>query len=102
LVGRAMLGLDTNFYYAAAALHVPPWHWFQGPYYFLAVLALFTHVGCAAYWQLADGGVRTAVVPAAMLVGTIVSLLIVMTLAGKTVPVEVPPRYKATYLPAGT
>ncbi len=54
IYGRAILGLDTNFRYAAAGFHVPPWQWFFAPYYFLAVASLFTHVGCAVYWKLAS------------------------------------------------
>jgi succinate dehydrogenase/fumarate reductase cytochrome b subunit len=46
LVGRAG-GLDTNFYFAAAGLHVWPFVLFFAPYYFLAVAALFVHLGCA-------------------------------------------------------
>lgn len=36
--------VDTNFYFAAAGFHVPPNQLLFGPYYFLAVLALFTHL----------------------------------------------------------
>jgi hypothetical protein len=44
LAGRAG-GLDTNFFFAAAGLHVWPFVLFLVPYYFLAVAALFVHVG---------------------------------------------------------
>lgn len=99
LFGRAVLQLDTNFYYAAAGLHVPPNQFFFAPYYFLAVLALFTHLGCAAYWQLhaAPPPTRTVVVSGAAVVGGILSLLIVLSLAGKIQPVDIPVEYKATY-----
>lgn len=99
LYGRAALGLDTNFYFAAAGFHVPPNQLFFAPYYFLAVLALFTHVGCAAYWhrQSSARSPRVRVIALPMLVGGAVSLLIVLSLAGKLQPVEVPPEYKATY-----
>ncbi|HLL10900.1 MAG TPA: hypothetical protein VK570_07575, partial [Rubrivivax sp.] len=52
LFARAAFGLDTNFYFAAAGFHVAPFQFFFGPYYFLAVLALFTHLGCAAFWHM--------------------------------------------------
>jgi hypothetical protein len=101
LFGRAMLSLDTNFYFAAAGFHVTPFQFFFAPYYFLAVVALFTHLGCAAYWQ-ADNRPRIArmlvvAVPAA--VGAIASLLIVMSLAGALFPMHVPAQYRATYAP---
>lgn len=99
LYGRTVLNLDTNFYFAAAGFHVPPNQIFFAPYYFLAVLALFTHLGCAAYWHLQTSPprARVAAIALPMLVGGAVSLLIVLSLAGKLQPVEVPAKYKATY-----
>jgi len=99
LYARAVLDLDTNFYFSAAGFHVPPFPFFFVPYYFFAVLALFTHIGCAVYWQLraASPRVRRLAVALPMLVGTVVSSLLVLSLAGKIQPVEVPAKYKATY-----
>jgi succinate dehydrogenase/fumarate reductase cytochrome b subunit len=99
LVGRSILQLDTNFYFAAAGFHVPPYQFFFAPYYFLAVLALFTHLGCAAYWQLAAASRSARVIAVAlpMLVGSVIALLIVLSLAGMIQPVDVPAQYKATY-----
>lgn len=99
LFGRAVLNLDTNFYFAAAGFFVPPYPLFFGPYYFVGVLALFTHLGCAAYWHLQTSPPRTRVMAIAvsMFVGAAVALLIVLSLAGKLRDVEVPAEYKATY-----
>ena len=99
LFGRSVLQLDTNFYYAAAGFHVQPYQLFFAPYYFFAVLALFTHLGCAAYWQLeaASRAARVMAVAIPMLVGGTLALLIVMSLAGKIQPVDIPLQYKATY-----
>lgn len=99
LFGRAALQLDTNFHYAAAGLHVPPYQLFFAPYYFLAVLALFTHLGCAAYWRLeaAPGARKDRVLGAAIAAGALLATLIVLSLAGKIQPVEIPLEYKATY-----
>ena len=52
LFGRAALKLDTNFYYAVAGFVLMPDKLLFAPYYFFAVYALFTHLGCAAYWQV--------------------------------------------------
>lgn len=103
LYGRSALHLDTNFYFAAAGFHVPAGQLFFAPYYFLAVLALFTHLGCAAYWlfETAPRHLRALSVAIPIVVGGVVSLLIVMSLAGKFQPVEVPAEYKATYMRAG-
>lgn len=99
MVGRSVLQLDTNFYFAAAGFHVPPYQFFFAPYYFFAVLALFTHLGCAAYWQLesASRSARIIAVVLPMLVGGVIALLIVLSLAGMIHPVDIPAQYKATY-----
>lgn len=99
LFGRAALNLDTNFYFAAAGFHVAPFQLFFAPYYFLAVVALFTHLACAAYWYSQDRTrlERVLVVAVPSAVGAIASLLIVLSLAGALFPLEVPTKYKATY-----
>ena len=89
LAGRAG-GLDTNFYFAAAGLHVWPFVLFFVPYYFLAVAALFVHLGCA----LRRGG---AVVMGFSAVGIVVAGLIVAALVGITIPVEIPAKYLQTF-----
>lgn len=101
LFGRTVLHLDTNFYYAAAGFHVEPYQFFFTPYYFLAVVAVFVHLGCAAYWQMQSlsSSARTLVVAIPSVIGLVVSLLIVLAFAGHLVPVEVPAKYKATYAP---
>ncbi|MCA3037929.1 MAG: hypothetical protein ING69_11250 [Rhodocyclaceae bacterium] len=101
LFGRAALNLDTNFYFAAAGFHVAPFQFFFAPYYFLAVVALFTHLGCAAYWQAQDRPriARVLVVAVPSAVGAVASLLIVLSLAGALFPLQVPAEYKATYAP---
>jgi hypothetical protein len=55
MMGRIVLGLDTDFRFAAAGFHVAGWPWYFIPYYFLAVFGLFVHVGCALYWNLSAG-----------------------------------------------
>jgi len=100
LFGRAALDLDTNFYFAAAGFHVEPFQFFFAPYYFFAVVALFSHLGCAAYWQ-SEGRPRLAralVIAVPCAVGSVMSLLIVMSLAGALFPVDIPASYKATYV----
>ncbi len=99
MFGRTVLDLDTNFYFAAAGFHVPPNQFLFAPYYFFAVLALFTHLGCAAYWRLqaASRVAKGLAVGVPMLVGGVLSLLLVLSLAGMLQPVDVPAKYKATY-----
>lgn len=99
LLGRTVLQLDTNFYFAAAGFDVPPFQFFFAPYYFLGVLALFTHLGCALHWHLAGSSptARALAVALPMGVGAVIALLIVLSLAGILLPVDVPPEYKAPY-----
>ncbi len=80
LVARQQ-GVDTNLQFAAAGMHMPPWQWFFGPYYFLAVLALCTHVGCALYWNLPERQ-RAPVLAAALVVGVLLAATLVVMLAG--------------------
>ncbi|MES2103174.1 MAG: hypothetical protein V4634_04085 [Pseudomonadota bacterium] len=99
MFARSVLNLDTNFYFAAAGFYAPPYQFFFAPYYFLAVLALFTHLGCAAYWQCLARP-RTARILALALpigIGGTMSLLIVLSLAGLIRPIEIPAKYKSTY-----
>jgi hypothetical protein len=100
LAGRGVLGLDTNFYYAAAGLHVAKYKLFFAPYYFLGVVALFAHLGCAVYWHLerAEPGTRALILGACTASGAVISLFIVLALAGALYPVDIPAAYRATYV----
>lgn len=99
LFGRSVLGLDTNFNFAAAGFHVSPYEWFFAPYYTLAVLALFAHLGCAFYWQFHESAPGRAKVGLAfaLVAGSVACLAISLSLAGKLQPVSIPAAYKATY-----
>jgi hypothetical protein len=92
--GRVVAGLDTNFHYAAAGLHVGPFVYFFAPYYFLAVLALFTHLGCAMSWRVRR---RALVVALASCAGAAIAALILAALMGKVHPYEVPQKYRDTF-----
>lgn len=89
-------GLDTNFYFAAAGLHVSPWQWFFAPYYFLAVLAFWGHVGCAVYWHV-PGLYRTRALCWMLAIGLTMAGILVVWLAGGITVVEIPVRYLASY-----
>ena len=99
LAGRGLLGLDTDFHFAAAGFHVPPFAFFFAPYYFLGVLALFTHLGCAGYWHLQERGTRIAglALAAPMLLGAVLGAVLVSMMAGAFHPVTVPPEYLAPF-----
>lgn len=99
LAGRWALGLDTDFRFAAAGMHVLPLQWIFVPYYWLGVVALFTHVGCAIYWSLIERDPRTARLALGGLAftGMLLGGAIVAALAGALFPVTIPAKYLATY-----
>lgn len=100
LFGRVVLKLDTNFYFAAAGIHAPPFQFYFLPYYFLAVVAVFGHVACAIHWLIRNrfsSATRNRFGYAVLVIGTSIAALIVTALAGGFHPVEVPKAYMATY-----
>jgi hypothetical protein len=100
LFGRLVSGLDTNLHYAAAGLHVWPYQAFFLPYYFLAVAALFTHLGCVVSRRaVRTPGLRAVVLGASVCVGVVASAAILAALMGALYPYEVPARYLASFGP---
>jgi hypothetical protein len=98
LFGRAVLDLDTNVHFAAAGLQAWPYNLFFVPYYFLAVLAVFTHLGCALARRAGPApGKRVAALAVPMSVGVVLSSMVLAALMGKLYPYEVPQRYMTTY-----
>ncbi|WP_371766788.1 hypothetical protein [Massilia sp.] len=97
LAGRAG-GLDTNFYFAAAGLHVWPFVLFFVPYYFLAVAALFVHLGCALARRAGERRVVVAALAAG--IGVITAAVIVTILAGGVYRVDIPQDYLKTFVGA--
>lgn len=91
--GRLALDLDTDIRFAAAGFHAGYAAFFI-PYYFLGVLALFTHIACAVYW-LASGSVRRYAPAALMLAGLAIGGMAVAVMASEPVT-EI--RYLQTYM----
>lgn len=99
LFGRTVLDLDTNFYFVAAGFYAHPFQFFFAPYYFFAVLALLTHLGCALYWQLQSRPslVQQTLIALPMALGFMMGAAIVLMLSGRFYPIEIPPEYKAPF-----
>lgn len=100
LFGRTVLQLDTNFYYAAAGMHVSPFQYYFVPYYFLAVVAIFGHVACVIYWLTRDNqseASRNYFGYTILAIGIVVATLIVTAFAGAFYDVKIPQKYQATY-----
>lgn len=100
LLGRALLRLDTNFYYAAAGLQIRPYPLFFLPYYGLAVAALFVHLGCAlrrlpaARMPLAA---RERLAWGSVAIGAVTAVLIVAAFSAAFYAIDLPPAYRATF-----
>jgi succinate dehydrogenase/fumarate reductase cytochrome b subunit len=100
LFGRTVLGLDTNFYFAAAGLQVWPYPLFFVPYYGLAVAALFTHLACVLRRRLPAGtplATRDRAAWAAIATGAVLAVLIVASFSGVFYAISLPPAYLATF-----
>jgi succinate dehydrogenase/fumarate reductase cytochrome b subunit len=100
LAGRAVLGLDTNFYYAAAGLQVRPYPLFFVPYYGVAVAALFVHLCCVLRRRLPAGlplALRERLAWTGMAAGAVLAVLIVAAFSGIFYPIDLPPGYLATF-----
>lgn len=100
IFGRSALDLDTNFYFAAAGLHISPFQYFFIPYYFLAVVAIFTHLACAFHWltrEHLETRVRNRFGYAISSLGALLSFLILLAFSGGLYPVDIPNEYKATF-----
>lgn len=84
-----VIGLDTDFYWAAGSLHFTPIKFGFSVYYFLAVLAIFTHLAAALHfgWPNASRVLVNALPPA----GVIVGLSIILIFSGAFYTIEIPP-----------
>lgn len=100
LSGRAVSELDTNFYFAAAGLHVSGAALFFYPYYALAVTSFFTHIGCALHWALREKVTqrgRNTLAGAMSVFGLVLGLTIVLLFGGVFFEIQIPVKYLATY-----
>lgn len=94
-LGRMVLNLDTNFNYAAATLMTPGWSWIFLPFYGLAVVAVFTHIGCITYdiFKKTDKRLGVACLLVVEGAGLYVAYLLLMMYSGRLYPVILPEQY---------
>jgi hypothetical protein len=93
LLGRWMLGLDTNYYFAAAGFHVDGWRLFFIPYYFFGVATLGVHLACAFWWR--STGLMCIFGP--LMIVLIFSLFAAALVAHMAKPATIPEQYLANY-----
>ena len=88
---RYLVGLDTNFYWAAGTLNVGALKYFFAPYYFLGVLSVFTHLAAAIYFGWSGKGkIASKLI---LLLGVIIASLIVCAFGGVFYDISLPPDY---------
>ncbi len=94
-IGRSVLRVDTNFYYAAAGLMSPTWRYFFLPYYGLGILALFTHIGCIFYDVFKKTNKRAGYFFLILTVGSgaYIAYALLMMYSGRLYPVALPDAY---------
>ena len=95
LDGRSA-GLDTNFYFATAGMYIGELYLFFVPHYFLAVLAVFTHLACALHHYLLQtrhAAMANTYAGSVVGIGALASAAIVMSLTGLFYDVTVPVEY---------
>ncbi|BDS15526.1 hypothetical protein [Aureispira anguillae] len=80
LVGRFLLLVDTNFYYAAMVVNIKPIAFFYVPYYMLGTLSFFAHIACVLRLKsMRSNGRKKAsrLANGIMVLGLVVTLLII-------------------------
>lgn len=96
MMGRFYFKLDTNFYFGSSPLFSPFW-WYYVGYYGLSVVAVFAHVASIHFQKMEN---RISLQRSQMqawsigIIGVIVSVLILLLIAGKVHEITIPAAYK--------
>ena len=100
LYGRYFLELDTNFYFAASGLYADVLVLFFVPYYFLAIVSVFTHIACVVRYYIAMKSTHAAANKFALsivIIGMLISSLVIASLYGAFYEVIIPEIYQSMY-----
>ncbi len=92
LITRLIVGLDTNFFWAAGTLGLEPIKFGFTPYYILAVTAVFSHIIAALHFR----GPRSWQAPA-LAIGPLVGVAFVLGYGGHLEDVALPLEYLEYY-----
>ncbi len=94
-IGRMTFNLDTNFDFVAATMTTPAWSYVFMPLYGLAIVSLFTHIGCITYdiFKKTDKRLGWACLVLVFGGGLYVTYLILMMYSGRLYPITVPEAY---------
>jgi len=91
LITKYVVGLDTNFYWAAGTVNINPIKYFFMPYYVLGISSVFAHLAAAVYFGWPDKGRKVA--PVIAIFGFGLAVFIVSIFAGAFYEVNVESRY---------
>lgn len=96
-LGRALLHLDTNYYFGVAGLVTFPFYLFFGPYYGLAILAFFAHLASIHYYKMkydflgVSPNMQSKMI---LLIGIVITFLILFGLTNQLRGVVIPEVYQ--------
>ena len=93
LMVRMDFDLDTTFFWPASVMTSSPGIFYFGPYYFLAIVSILTHIGAALRYHLISNGYeklghKTGI--GFLLTGNLLAIMIVPALSGAYFPIEIP------------
>lgn len=88
LITRHIIGLDTNFYWAAGTLNIDPLRYLFAPYYLLGIMSVFVHLAAALHFGWDTRGKH--VPPILILAGIFISSLIVTAFSGGFYEITLP------------
>lgn len=97
LAARHLAGIETNFYWPGGTLTIAPLPYLFAPYYFLAVLAVFTHFAAIAHFRFSDKAWGRLVPRLMMGAGAALGALIVLIFSGAFFAFDIPADYQAYY-----
>lgn len=91
LITRHVVGIDTNFYWAAATLNIDSLRYIFAPYYLFGVMSVFVHFGAALHFGWGQRLKQYSIFY--VISGFVISSLIITTFAGGfyeiTLPAEI-------------
>ena len=91
---HTLFGLETDFYWAAGSLHFAPIKYAFAVYYFLAILAFFSHLAAACHYIFPTFGVLAKALP---VVGAAIGALIIAPFSGALYEIEIPENVEDYY-----
>ena len=91
LTTRYIMGLETNFYWAAATLNITPLQFFFTPYYTLGILSVFAHLAAAIYFGRGQKSARPSWIIIGM--GSVIAVIIIAAFSGAAYDIKIPQEY---------